>query len=158
MVGWAERVAAVGDEIMVVATDPPEIEHAGLTICCDRDDVVSFEAFGAVTTHDDTCRVAIYERGLEFGGDFASVVADGADIDAVRDQYLEECATEEIFACMIDRDRPDPRNLTPFTMLHFATQQRLIIDDHNKIHIRVRLRRTRRRGARRCRARRCWAR
>ena len=59
LVGWAERVAPMGDEIMVVATDPPEVEHARLTIRSDCDDMVTFESFGAVTTHDDTCRVAI---------------------------------------------------------------------------------------------------
>ena len=77
-------------------------------------------------------------------------MADGTDIDAVRDQYLEECTTEKIFACMIDRYRPDARNLTPFAMAQFTAEQRLIIDDHDKIHIRVRPRRTRRDGAGRC--------
>ena len=114
VVGWAEGVAAVGDEIVVVATDPPKIEHARLTIRCDRDDMVTFEAFGAVTTHHNTRRVAIDERGLEFGGDLSSVVTDGTDIDAVRDQHFQECTTEKIFACVIDRYRPDPRDLTPF--------------------------------------------
>ena len=116
VVAWAEGVAAMGDEIMVMATDPPKIEHARLAVRCDRDDMVTFDAFGSVTTHDDTRRIAIYERGCEFGGDLASVVTDSTDIDAVRDQNFEECATEKIFACMIDRDRPDPRNFTPFPM------------------------------------------
>ena len=153
VVGWAEGIAAVRNEIMVVATDPPKIEQARLTIRCNRNDMVTFESLSAVTTHHDTRGIAIDECGFQFGRDLASVVTDSTDIDAIRDQNFEECATEKIFACMIDRYRPDARDLTPFTMAQFTAEQSRIIDDHHQIHIRVRLRRTWR-----CGTRRRWAR
>ena len=116
VVRWAEGVAAVRNEVVVVATDPPEVEHARLTICCDRNDMVTFESLSAVTTHHDTRGIAIDECGFQFGRDLASVVTDSTDIDAIRDQHFQESTTEKIFACMIDRYRPDPRDLTPFPM------------------------------------------
>ena len=85
-VGGAEGVAVVGDEVVVVATDSPEVEDAGLAVGCDGYDVVAFKAFGAVAACDDACGVAVGECGFEFGGDVAAVVTDGTDIYAFGDQ------------------------------------------------------------------------
>ena len=85
-VGGAEGVAAVGDEVVVVATDSPEVEDARLTIRSNCNDVVPFEAFGAMTACDDACGVAVGECGFEFGGNAAAVVTDGTDIYAFGDQ------------------------------------------------------------------------
>ena len=99
-----------------MAADSPEVEEAGLAVGGDGYDVVLFEASGPVTACDDARGVAVSDGSLEFCGDVAAVVTDRTDIYPFCDQDFQERTAEEIFACLIDRDRPDARYLASFTL------------------------------------------
>src|SRR4030095_965846 len=85
-----DRVAAVGDEVVVVGTQAAQDLVAGDAVLGERLDVVAFEVLGAVTAADLARLVAFFDRDPQGLGDVASPGDDGAHVLAVAQDQLEE--------------------------------------------------------------------
>jgi hypothetical protein len=109
-----DGVAAVGDLVVVMATDRADELVGGELVLGDGQGVVAFQPVGGVTAADLAALVAFVDCDLQWFGNVAGLGDDGLDVDTVGDDQLQEPVGQDR-AGVLDRDRPDAGDLADLT-------------------------------------------
>lgn len=127
--GTGQHVPLVCLEVMVVGTEPVEVDEFGRPPFFHRLDVVYLEVAAGAAAGPRADISARDQRRADPRRDRAARVADRLDVDAVRHEDLEEGIGSKLPGSG-DRHRSHPRDLAHLAVLGLAANKRGVVNEH----------------------------